>query len=78
MATLIVVSEKVLERIFEDVLPSAAVIIVTGATLGEAGVSEEKARELAQDYDFGGDPDVLVELVTHPGHYFLSGLAEEE
>ncbi len=72
MATLVIVSEKVLERIFEDVLPSAAVIIVAGAVLESAGVTEERARELAVDYDFGGDADVFVEIVTHPDHYFLS------
>ena len=76
MATVVVVSEKVLDRIFRDVLPSPAVIIVTGAALRGAGITEEKARELAEDYDFGGDPDTLVELVTYPNHYFFSKLEE--
>ena len=73
MAKVVVVSEKVLDRIFRDVLPGAAVIIVTGTALEEAGITEQEARELAKDYDFGGDADVFVEMVTYPNHYFFSG-----
>lgn len=72
MATIVIVSEKVMRRIFDEVLPSAAVILVTGTALKDAGVTEERARELAEGYDFGGDADVFVEIVTTTEHYFFS------
>lgn len=30
------------------------------------------------DYNFGGAPDIYLEIVTNPGHYFLCGIFEEE
>jgi len=33
------------------------------------------AGKCVTDYDFGGDPDVFVDIVTAADHYFFSGRA---
>ena len=36
-------------------------------------IDRDVLRDRAFDYDFGGDPDCVVDFVDRPDHYFISG-----
>jgi hypothetical protein len=61
--------------ILEQYLSGEAVALIYPAVQNaakERGVDDE----MLVDYDFGGDPDLLVDVVSDPSHLFLSEAEE--
>ena len=56
----------------------SALIIVEREAMEEAGITEAQASDAADYYDFGGEPDVMLDVVDMPDHMFLRDIVDAQ
>jgi hypothetical protein len=71
MARLVILDDADFVAMSNTLGTGGNVILLNRATLRAAGIDERLARERAREYDCGGDPELWVDLVGTPEHYFI-------
>lgn len=56
---------------------SPRAVIVSPRMAYKLNLTNELAEAIAEDYDFGGDPDCWVEVVVSEDHYFIDHAKEK-
>jgi hypothetical protein len=77
MTQLIILSDKKYDE-FRSLIENGVAVVVKKSVLKGTGIAEDEARELAREYDCGGDADVWLDLAGSDGHYFISFLKEKK
>lgn len=73
MLLVVVMNEKVLKKIKDY----GKVVLVSKALADKYDLDELK-KVIKSDYDFGGDSDIIADVVTSEDHYFFSWLGENK
>ena len=72
-----IVPEKDWEIIRKYISSRNAVVLIHEDTAKKVGVAQDMLND-SSDYDFGGEADVMLDLVTNKDHYFFTHLKEDD
>jgi hypothetical protein len=75
MATILVLEDKQINEIFGQ----GSLVIMSNNTWDGFSPAEKKTlKEYADEYDFGGDPDCYVDVITSRNSFFIEEALEAE